>query len=359
MKNKIIKKVSAVLLAGVMTMGLSVTAFAKTGTPTIGQADLDQTAKASITKNLELAEGLAVPNETFHFNIVKVTGDAPTAVIKDITYNQDDQKGPSDNGKYTISKTSQIEFGEFPHAGQYEYKVTETAGQNNKITYSKDEFYLRVQVVNANNGKIYIKTITAEKGTETGVQENKVAKILFTNVYRDNGSLTIEKKTEGKLADKTKAFKFTVKLEKSPTATEVNPTYQGEIGTRRVDVQPGIEKDFELKDGEKLVFNNLPAGTKYIVKEKGVQDGYTPSVKVIANGVERNAVGTEAEDLVTSQEGDYVGQNENKVTFINTYNDVPITGIIMNNLPFILLIVVAGTAFVALAVLKRRKTSGR
>ena len=48
-----------------------------------------------------------------------------------------------------------------------------------------------------------------------------------------------------------------------------------------------------------------------------------------------------------------VGEYENKVTFTNTHKGgvVP-TGILMNNLPFILLVAVAIVAFVSLAVKK-------
>ena len=54
-----------------------------------------------------------------------------------------------------------------------------------------------------------------------------------------------------------------------------------------------------------------------------------------------------------------VGENENKVVFENHYDDIPITGIIMNNLPFILLIGVAVLAFGALVFLKKRSASKR
>ena len=54
-----------------------------------------------------------------------------------------------------------------------------------------------------------------------------------------------------------------------------------------------------------------------------------------------------------------VGEAENKVTFTNTHKGVVPTGILMNNLPFILLVAVAIVAFVSLAVIKRRRTSGK
>lgn len=63
--------------------------------------------------------------------------------------------------------------------------------------------------------------------------------------------------------------------------------------------------------------------------------------------------------LKENRKNNLVGENENKVTFTNTYKDVAVTGIVMNNLPFILLVAVAIVAFVSLAVIKRRRTSGK
>lgn len=102
-------------------------------------------------------------------------------------------------------------------------------------------------------------------------------------------------------------------------------------------------------------------GTKYEVKEKGVSnDGYTPSVTVWENNISSQKNGNESEDLSSLNNGkkNLVGEATNQVTFVNTYrDDVPVTGIIMNNLPFILLIGVAVLAFGTLAFLKKRRTS--
>lgn len=362
------KRLGALLLAGTMIMGMSTTAFAAgTGTPTVGQSDNMYGAKASITKNLEMAEGLDVPDATFQFKVEKVTQDAPDASIQPIRYVAREDKGTAGtDGKYIISKKSEIQFGEFPHAGEFAYRVTETKGQLETITYSQEQYYLRVQVANTPKGNLYINTITAEKDSEIGDDSKKVGEIVFTNTHRKNASLEIEKKTEGKLADKTKAFEFELTFTKSPTETQDAPTYTGTIkdkngaavqGVSPVTVTVGNPATFSLKDGQKLVFDNLPAGTKYVVTEKAVpNDGYTPKIQVIDNGVSGQwYVGTEEKAL--SSKDHFIGESDNKVTFVNTYNDVPVTGIIMNNLPFILLIGVAVLAFGTLVFLKKRRTS--
>ena len=80
--------------------------------------------EAEITKVLEFAEGVSVPNARFQFEITKVTEDAPDATIEDITYSSDDETGDVAGGKYSIAKDSNIVFGTFPHAGEYVYTVT-------------------------------------------------------------------------------------------------------------------------------------------------------------------------------------------------------------------------------------------
>lgn len=354
------KRLGALLLAGVMMMGMSTTAFAQEGkVPTVANGTEVEPAAVSITKDFEMAEGLAIPNVTFNFTVAKVTEDAPKATIAPVEYKNTDNKGPVNNGKYVISKESAIQFEAFKHAGEYLYTVTEQKENAEGVTYSTEKYTLRVQVANGEKG-LFVKNITAEKGTDNGTLGNKVNKILFTNTYRKNSSLIIEKHTVGELADKTKDFEFTITFTKSATETQETPTYTGKIGEETVTVTAGQPKTFYLHDGEKLVFENLPAGTKYVVTEKGVKDGYTASVKVTDNGTSGTVSnGTDEQDLSSSAQGNYIGENENKVEFTNTYHDIPLTGIIMNNLPFILLIGVAVLAFGTLAFVKRRRTSER
>lgn len=365
------KRLGALLLAGTMIMGMSTTAFASgetQNTPQVGTGTEQAPASVSITKDFEMAEGLDIPTVTFNFSVSadKSTSDAPKATIEPISYSNADNKGNLTNqGKYVISKDMRITFGTFPHAGEYLYTVEETKGDAKGVTYSTDKYTLRVQVANGANDSLYVESITAEKGTNTGNVNNKVTEILFTNTYRKNGSLTIKKNTTGDLADKTMKFNFTITFEKSATE-ETLGNFTGTI-TRKKGGEPEnvLGQDgtfnFALADGDKIVFDNLPVGTKYEVKEKGVSnDGYTPSVTVLENNISSQKNGNESEDLSSLNNGkkNLVGEDKNQVTFVNTYrDDVPVTGIIMNNLPFILLIGVAVLAFGTLAFLKKRRTS--
>lgn len=370
MRNK--KRFGALLLAGAMALGMcmNTTVFAEK-VPTVGNQEgtEQQPASAGITKLFEMAEGLDVPDATFKFTVEKAQGnDGPEATISNITYQAEENKGQVQNGKYVIEKTSAITFGNFPHAGEYVYTVKETdeSTANPSITYSKEQYTLRVRVANrVNNNSLYIKDITAERDISNGNATNKVAKISFTNTYRKNVSLKITKTTTGTLADKTKKFNFKITFEKSETEDTL-ANFQGTI-TRKgsTKTEPvtctGGSATFTLADGDVLKFENLPAGTKYKVTEvEGEKDGYTPHVTVTDNGIRGKVInGTDGTDLSSSQNGNYAGENSNIVEFENKYVENPVTGIIMNNLPFILLIGVAVLAFGTLAFVKKRRTSGR
>lgn len=372
MRNK--KRFGALLLAGVMALGMcmNTTVFAEK-VPTVGNQEgtEQQPASAGITKRFEMAEGLDVPAATFKFTVEKAQGnDGPEATISNITYQAKENKGQVQNGKYAIEKNADITFdGKFPHAGEYVYTVKETdeGTANPSITYSKEQYTLRVRVANrVNNNSLYIKDITAERDTSNGNAANKVAKISFTNTYRKNVSLEIKKTTTGTLADKTKKFNFTITFKKSATEDKL-ADFQGTIKrksgaqTETVTCQNG-SATFKLADGDSLKFENLPAGTKYTVTEvEGEKkDGYTPHVTVTDNGTKGQVIkGADGTDLSSSQNGNYAGENDNIVEFENKYVENPATGIIMNNLPFILLIGVAVLAFGTLAFVKKRRTSGR
>lgn len=349
------KIISAVLLAGSIILSMGTNAFAAQ-IPVVDENN----GSVTITKNLEMAEGLDIPDVTFNFTATKITPDAPEATINPISYNNNDQKGTLQDGKYTIAKDSTISFKEFPHAGIYEYSIEETNGLKPNFDYSTEKYTLRVYVQNGTAGKLVVDSITAESTTTN----NKVAKILFTNKYAKNdASLTIEKKTDGNLADKTKDFDFTITF--TPSSMSNQTKFEGSIDGQPIICEAGIENSFKLHDSQKLVFTNLPVGTRYVVEEIGVSgDGYTPGVTVIENDIETvNTTNTdETLGLSSSQNSNstnLVGEGTNTVTFVNTYKNTPITGIIMNNLPFLIVISVAFVALVALAIIIIKRTVKR
>lgn len=348
------KKLGAFVLAGTMLLSMGTTVFAA-GEPTA--PDVNHNGTVPITKEFEMADGLKTPAATFKFTATSTTEGAPTATIANVSFTEG-QTGTLIGEKYVLEGKTAISFtGTWPHAGEYVYTVAETQESMPNVTYDTSSYTLRVYVINGTNG-LEIEKITAQGAT------GKTDKILFTNTYtKNNATLTIEKNTTGKYADKTKEFKFEITFTKSPMSDQTS--FTGTIGAQSDTYIAGTPKEFSLADREQLVFHDLPVGTTYVVKELAATDGYTPSVTVRENQTTTLTDKTvqEAEALDTlKQDGtkNLVGEYENKVTFTNTHQGgvVP-TGILMNNLPFILLVAVAIVAFVSLAVIKRRRTSGK
>lgn len=351
MRNK--KKIGALVLAGTMMFSMGTSVFAEEAIPTV-----DKNGQVSITKDFVMAEGIDTPASTFKFTATSTTEGAPEATIENITFSETDEETPVDGIK-TVSKNSNISFGAFPHAGEYVYTVTETKESTNDVEYSEDTYTLRVYVKNGDSG-LEIRNMTAEKGASDGTEGNKVSEMKFTNTYRKNASLEITKVTTGELADKTKDFEFTITI--IPSKTEKNQTsYTGKIGDEEVTVKANQENTFQLHNGETLKFDSLPAGTRYVVTEKEANDGYTPSVTVIENGTHTvtKTANSETEGISSAneQETNLVGEKDNKVTFTNTYKSIPLTGIFMNNLPFVIVIGIAVLALGTLAVLKKQKNA--
>lgn len=353
MRNK--KRIGAFVLAGTMMFSMGTSVFAADSqVPQIGN-------NAKVMKHFEMAEGLDVPNVTFHFTAEpkNPNSDAASATITDITYNKNDSKGELNSGKYILSKEAEIQFGEWKHAGVYDYVVRERKEDADGVVYDTSEYTLHVYVKNQPNGTVAVETITAEKENE------KQASVLFTNTYKKDTKLVVEKQTVGDYADLTKKFNFEITFVEAGTSKDT--TYEGVIKKgnvdtgRKISCKAGEKTAFELADDEKLVFDAIPAGTRYVVNEVGKPDGYTPSVEVIENGEKTVSNKTVAEDqsLNSMNEGknNLAGEKDNKVVFTNKYKDIAITGIVMNNLPFILLVSIAAVAFVSLAVMRRRRTS--
>ena len=345
------KMIAALTLIGLLAASLGLSAFADDAV-TIAVTLKEQ----KVTKHLVMAEGQAVPTETFSFTAVAVTDDAPEASIENVSYTSGDDLGALfKDGVYTVDKNAAIAFGDFPHAGVYEYTVKETAGDAEGITYDSTSYTMRVYVVNKGTGDLEVRDITVEADEADNGKQDELS---FTNTYRKNGSLTITKSTVGDLADKTKDFAFTITFSKSGTESDNVASYTGKIDAEEVPCKIGEETTFSLHDGESLVFENLPVGTRYVVTEAAAADGYTPSVSVIENGVQNatsNAT-SEENELSTADvnSSNLVGENENKVEFTNTCDDVPVTGLVLKNLPFLLLIVLPALALILPVAAKLR-----
>jgi len=188
--------------------------------------------------------------------------------------------------------------------------------------------------------------------------------------------LSISKTVAGDYGNRTRYFPFSVTLNKAQLVTGT-PVYKAYVmeGTAIVTstdnssaVQPadtygpyinvtaGTPLTINLKHGQKLAFIGMPVGTTYTVTEAAAID-YTPSASVVVNGAAPAATnGTENTALtIGSPTAIILGANANSAAFTNTYKTVTPTGIALDSLPFIMIIVLAVGAFAAFIVVKSRR----
>ena len=308
-------------------------------TPVSALEVTDNLNEFKITNQFIVPEGATIPNITFKYEITPL-GDAPQATIADISFDQNDQKTLT-NGKYILLKESNIQFGTFTKAGEYIYTLQQVKENKEGIDYDTNNYELHVYVINKDDGTLEITAITAFIG------EEKQSNLTFTNTYSKEGKLVIEKQVEGDLADHTRDFNFTIEF--------FDGTYTGKIGEESITFNQNEKVTFTLHHKEQLIFENIPVGTHYQVIETGENNGYTPHVQLTENGhVFDEVVGQTGVDLTANikNQNNYVGENENYVLFVNSYNSTPITGLNENNWPYILLLALSTLGLVFFGVRK-------
>lgn len=366
------KKMLAIVAAGAMTMGLAM--------PTsVFAAGKDTTAKvteAYISKTFNTEVGKA---ETFSFQATQVGGNSENVTIPDISF--------TDSETGTTTRRAKVLFPSWTDAGKYEYTVTESAaspaipdGEHQKMIMSKAEYTMDVYVSNAGNGfeisNIIVNKKKDDKGTaatgKVDISDTKNNGFNFTNTYvqeagtgidptnpdptyNTDGSLNVTKAINANGAttvDTDKDFDFTATFT-FPTGTDAS-TLGGvkDADGNIITIKQDGTYTFKLKADKNMKFTGVPVGTQISVTESATPN-YRGSAESVFNGQQRTKVeaGKYNEAITVT---DKLGQKQNKVDVTNTYNYVPTTGIIMNNLPYVLMITLCGAALMAFVAFKRR-----
>ncbi|MCR5393193.1 MAG: hypothetical protein K6E65_07845 [Olsenella sp.] len=350
---------SAIALAAALFGGVS-TALAATATVPQVQKQLDlnpgSTVSATFTYSItpkELSTGTG--NE-------KTYTDGPAAAIADITLT-DASSSANNTGNGAITFGGKSDASAFTHAGVYAWTIKENATQNTGLGTFQDDpqvYTLIATVVNGDNGLEFSSFVIVKGDVNSTTNTDKANEIKFDNKYTEttsenNTNLTITKAVEGKQGDKSKQFEFTVTFTapsvfpNGQTAAQVlnaiTATANGATDIQFADAVDGATTrtiTFKAADDKGVTFSNVLVGTTYTVSETAV-DGYTQSWKATANGTES-----------TSQANLLIGENANNGTMTNTHSDVTPTGLVINNLPFIMLGCVAVAGVVAYGAAKRK-----
>ena len=346
-------KFAALALSAALALGIATPAFAA------GTTELP-----TVNKTLEVNNGSSV-TATFKYEAtflpsVAISGsNAPAGLTTEAS-------GPSLSiaeipltaENKAVDGTGALTFGNFEHAGFYAYKITETADTYTGIgemQYDDTVYTLLVSHDNDGNNTYYIYEGDLSKGID--VSKEKADGLDFTNKYTETTheqdtptDLVITKKVAGAQGDKTKKFSFTVTFDASkltvfPLKDDGTPMSADEvlaaITAEGVTIENGVAK-FELADGESVTFSTIVAGVTYSIDEEQ-ETGYTKSYEAVANGTESS----EQSNLL-------IGEKANTGTMTNTFQDITITGLFLNNAPFILMGAVAVAGVVLYGAAKRK-----
>jgi hypothetical protein len=335
-------------------------------------------------KILKAAAGSAVTNETFTFTMTPATQadiDKATAAGNTASYTVhpglgsgltatvQTNQGVTPDVATTLSDydTTGVEYTtyfnlddiDFSDAatGVYRYNVVETNERTDYMTVGGEQFTVDLYV-DQDHKVIYTVAMNSAYQKEP---------IVFTNTLQTT-NVTIEKKVTGNMlttADQTtKEFTFkmqipeggdTLYLSEGATFSYTKYDKNGQIGTGTITVR-GDKKDdpstytneFTLKNGEKIVFNNIPNKmifACYEVEDSDFSVSYNYKVGNLDENVAQNSKGRYFES----------GAADNVLTFTNTKIDKVDSGIILDIMPYIAVILIVAAAGVTTILAKRRR----
>ncbi len=333
------KKLISMLLALLLVMSLSSAAFANSATYT----DMS-TVTLTINYN-ETNDGSTSPAEDLSFTISNTsvtdaasgvdTSNMPTPTLGTVSYAE------GDAGDTDMTKTLTITLPSYTSVGIYTYTITQTAGNKAGVSYWASDIRLVVTVVQDADGLLRVAAVHTEGGE--GEKSDDI-----TNTY-SAGSLAVTKTVTGNMGDRSKYFAVNVTL-----TGEAGKTYAASYtvsgGTKLVNgtdnatastISIGTPATFYLKHGETFTISNLPYGVTYTVTEEDYtaeeNGGYdTPAITYSDTGTTKT-----------------VDSSSETVDITNNKGAIVDTGISLDSLPYILLLVISLTGAVVIIVKRR------
>ncbi len=360
------KRILAFMMAAAMVFGSATAVMAADE----GQSSTADKMTVTITKNYQVNGADAVsPAETFQFEDATLTAVAGTkyndanavdeeksvddsmgipAKVKTITVT-----GPSyskgDNTRKRDITTAEIAAAAYDSVGTYIYTFSETAGDTAGVTYNSDTYRLYVTVMNGDAagtykiGAAYVKKVKKLGG----IDKDKVQEIV--NTYQA-GKLQITKEVTGNVGDKNKVFDVNVTLTveagkkvKAPVSIVANDgTAQDKDEISTTDWSGNkATVTVKVKNGTTVELKNLPVGVSYTVAEAAYND-YTTSYT--QNGTDMTGAPTS------------IRANETDTVVIKNHKDTTVdTGVIISNLPYILILAAVAAGLVLFAAGKKRR----
>lgn len=323
------KKIFALILSIVMIMSMSIAAFADV---TIGDVTYSDETEVTIKKLYKLVGDGSSLAESFTLaqvgDGVVTEGEATAApalgTIQPAQFAAGAASAEGAEGEIVIALPA------YSNVGKYEYTLQEVAGSTAGVTYFGSTIKLVVTVINDDpSGTLRV------AGVHTELQETDGKSDTFENTF-STGDLLIKKTVDGSLGDKTKYFEFTVTLE-GEAGKDYADSYAISGGSKAENpttIVVGTPTTVYLKDGDTLTVEDLPYGVKYTVEEKDYSE----------------------EEYQTAKTGDTgtISAADQTAAFTNTKGGTPDTGILLDSLPYVIIIGLVAAAGIFM-VAKRRK----
>lgn len=158
-----------------------------------------------------------------------------------------------------------------------------------------------------------------------------------------SADLTVSKTVTGKLGDTNKAFTFTI-TKADGTVANITDTNIEISEADRAKVEWKGNGQFTLKDGASIIFKNLPSGQYKVVEDNYSGEKYETSY-VVDSGTPENR----REASVT------IGTDAKTIAFTNNCTLQPDLGVLLDTLPYIVILAVVVGGGILLMLRKRRK----
>lgn len=268
-------------------------------------------------------DGLIVLHDTTHINVqfmVQDVGEDTFALVRDY------------GGAFTVQKKGDsIQLNTIARPDVKRDDQTEAVCPDKKITADGTVYTFKGWYTDEN--------CTREADFVNGTISTDTT--FYAKYVPASANLTISKTVTGKLGDTNKAFTFTITKADGTSANITEANIETTDNTRAVWQGNG---KFTLKDGATITFKNLPSGEYKVVEDDYKGEKYETSY-VVGSGTPENG----REVSVT------IGTDAKQIDFTNHRTLEPDLGVLLDTLPYIVILAVVAGGVALLMLRKHRK----
>lgn len=270
-------------------------------------------------------DGLIVLHDTTHINVkfmVQDVGKDTFALVRDY------------GGAFTVPEgstsisLSNIDRPDVPRAGQTEADCPATKETADGTVYKFEGWYTDKNFTSESKFNFTEDTISADT-------------TFYAKYVPASANLTVTKTVTGKLGDTNKAFTFTITKDGKPVNNITEDNIEVSDGAQWLNDGNG---KFTLKDGATITFKNLPSGEYKVVEDDYKGEKYETSY-VVGSGTPENG----REVSVT------IGTDAKQIDFTNHRTLEPDLGVLLDTLPYIVILAVVAGGVALLMLRKHRK----